>query len=65
MIALMVMTMIINTMHEVYMVISPRIKSEMDDFRDNLSDLGRDDDLRWVIVILMIITILRIVRTVK
>ena len=25
----------------------PRIKSEMDDFRDNLSDLGRDDDLRW------------------
>jgi len=24
----------------------PRIKSEMDDFRDNLSDLGRDDDLR-------------------
>ena len=62
MIALMVMTMIINTMHE---VISPRIKSEMDDFRDNLSDLGRDDDLRWVIVILMIITILRIVRTVK
>ena len=47
------------------MVISPRIKSEMDDFRDNLSDLGRDDDLRWVIVILMIITISRIVRHVK
>ena len=68
MIALMVMTLIIDTMHEVtevYMVTSPRIKSEMDDFRDNLSDLGRDDDLRWVIVILMIITISRIVRHVK
>ena len=25
-----------------------RIKNELDDFRDNLSDLGRDDDLRWV-----------------
>jgi len=24
----------------------PRIKNELDDFRDNLSDLGRDDDLR-------------------
>ena len=24
-----------------------RIKHELEDFRDNLSDLGRDDDLRW------------------
>ena len=31
------------------MLILLRIKSEMDDFRDNLSDLGRDDDLRWMI----------------
>ena len=35
-----------------------RIKSEMDDFRDNLSDLGRDDDLRWMITLIVFLMLM-------
>ena len=42
------------------MLISLRIKSEMDDFRDNLSDLGRDDDLRWMITLIVFLVMLMI-----
>ena len=43
MIAMEIMLIMIMMM---MMIMMFRIKSEMDDFRDNLSDLGRDDDLR-------------------
>ena len=42
------------------MLILLRIKSEMDDFRDNLSDLGRDDDLRWMITLIVFLVMLMI-----
>ena len=32
----------------------------MDDFRDNLSDLGRDDDLRWMITLIVFLVMLMI-----
>ena len=45
------------------MLISLRIKSEMDDFRDNLSDLGRDDDLRWMITLIVFLVMLMILKS--
>ena len=45
------------------MLILLRIKSEMDDFRDNLSDLGRDDDLRWMITLIVFLVMLMILKS--
>ena len=45
------------------MLILLRIKSEMDDFRDNLSDLGRDDDLRWMITLIVFLVMLIILKS--
>ena len=35
----------------------------MDDFRDNLSDLGRDDDLRWMITLIVFLVMLMILKS--
>ena len=45
------------------MIMLVRIKSEMDDFRDNLSDLGRDDDLRWMITLIVFLVMLMILKS--
>ena len=46
MLVIMIAMEIMLIMIMIMMMMLIRIKSEMDDFRDNLSDLGRDDDLR-------------------